>query len=159
MATIDLALVLDIESRIGPLVNRVMKNNQCSMYLQEIVDVILRELPEEVRKSVFAHPWITQQITDSVHRKVYKWVRSCKDNGRFVDGGQPVEHPTFGCIPDGGGKFLWFRVSEVGDRELQSYEDYLKRKVRNAQLLAANIKNIRERLGGRLVREIIRYDE
>ena len=53
MATIDLALVLDIESRIGPLVNQVMRDNRGSMYLQEIVDAILQELPLEVRESVF----------------------------------------------------------------------------------------------------------
>jgi hypothetical protein len=158
VTTLDMASVLDIESRIGPLVGMVLKNNRGSMYLTEIVERVLQDMPPDLQEPVYAHPWITEQIQDAIHRKVYKWVKSCKDAGQFRDGGQPVVHPTFGNIPDGAGKFLWFRVRDVGERELQTYEDHLNRKVRKAQLLAENIKNIRQRLGGRLVREIIRYD-
>jgi hypothetical protein len=154
-----MALVLEVESRIGPQVGTVMKNNQGSMYLTEVAERLMDGLPQDVRDAAYAHPWITEQVQESIYRKVYKWVKSCKDVGHFIDGGQSVSHPTFGHIPDGAGKFLWFRVREVGDRELRSYEDHLHRKVRNAQLIAENIKNIRERLGGRIVREIIRYDD
>lgn len=159
MTTLDMASVLEVESRIGPQVGTVMKNNQGSMYLTEVAERLMDGLPSDVRDATYAHPWITEQVQESIYRKVYKWVKSCKDVGHFIADGQPVSHPTFGHIPDGSGKFLWFRVQEVGDRELRSYEDLLIRKVRNARLIAENIRNIRERLDGRLVREIIRYDD
>ncbi|KKL58200.1 hypothetical protein LCGC14_2227790 [marine sediment metagenome] len=159
MTTLDMALILEVESRIGPQVATVMKNNQGSMYLTEVAERIMDGLPSRTRDAAHADPWVAEQVQESIYRKVYKWVKSCKDVGHFIDSGQPVTHPTFGHIPDGSGKYLWFRVREVGDRELRSYEDHLHRKVRNAKLIAENIKSIRERLAGRLVRDIIRYDD
>ena len=148
----------DFELIVGREANRLIEDTG-GFYVQEIRDKVIGSMPADAQRVIYDHPLFTQMLLDGIHARIYAWLRQFERIGRFRTDRLIARHPAFGCLPDGKGNYLWFRVADVGPDVLDKWIASRQRKIARLEANLQPLLEVRRRLRpDQHVSEIIDYE-
>jgi len=148
----------EFERIVGHEANRLIEASG-GFYIQDVRQKVVAALPPEAVMMIYAHPFFSQMLLEGIHKRIYNWLQQFERTGRFRGDHTVTRHPAYGCLPDGKGNYVWFRVADVGPDIIDKWIASRQRKIARLQFNLQPLMDIRQRLQrDQRVKDIIDYD-